>query len=107
MSECSMPRGFYCTYYRGAVFTQAGPNLEHKPTQISPLDIEINEGLFDNVVRMDICIGFTTNHTGGEEPTQFRIYSNGLVAGTNVGLSPSQFNEIIRTRSALGWDGKE
>jgi hypothetical protein len=79
------------------------PQLE----QPSPLTIEINEELFCCVVRMDICIGFTTNHTGGEEPTQFRIYGNGMIAGTNVGLSPAQFNEIIRVRAALGWDGKE
>lgn len=82
------------------------PEIQFAPKP-SPLTIEINEGLFVCVVRLDICIGFTTNHTGGEEPTQFRIYSNGLVAGANVGLSPAQFNEIIRVRATLGWAGKE
>ncbi len=73
----------------------------------SPLDIEINEGLFDFVIRLESCVAFTSNNPDGEEPTIIRIYANGVLAGDNVGVSPAQFNEIIRVREALGWTGKE
>jgi hypothetical protein len=70
----------------------------------SPLTIEINEGLFKDIIRTEISIGFVVNHD--DENASYRIYENGTIVGDGFAMTPKQINEIIRVRAALGWTGE-
>ena len=74
------------------------PQLE----QPSPLTIEINEKLFDSVVRTDSCIRFWDDGIAFYE-----IHSDGSVDSAHIEFTSKQINEIIRVRAALVWTGKE
>lgn len=83
---CQLPRGSECI----------------RDIPISSLNIEINEGLFFVPCnRSDENIMFYIN-----DRDYVIIHEDGIVHATGW-TTPEQFNEIIRTRSALGWDGKE
>jgi hypothetical protein len=69
--------------------------------KLSPLDIEINEGLFVAVSRQGHYIKFVCA-TG-----DISIGRDGDLDTFGIILSAEQINEITRVRAALEWDGKE
>jgi len=69
----------------------------------SPLDIEINEGLFTEVFRCETLISFRLKSL-----VDVTIRADGSIfSDGHIYLSPEQLNEIIRVRAALVWTGKE